>query len=90
MSKINWSGPIVLAAAGASMYALLVLIVLGLTHTWQETVLVSGFALFGMIAMTYEVGHKVYWRLGRRLTFLLLFAVPTAIAALEYARRLAL
>lgn len=90
MSNGNWVGRIVLAAAAAGMYALLGLIVLGWTQTWRESVLLSGFALFGMIAMTYEVGHKAYWRQGRRVTFALLFAAPTIVAALEYLRRLAL
>lgn len=90
MSRKKWSGPIVLASAAAAMYAALALVVLVWTQDWRESVLLSGFAIFGMVAMGYEVGHKGYWRLGQRGTFALIFVLPTVIALLEYVRRLVL
>jgi Na+/proline symporter len=90
MSQRNWSGPIVLVSVAAAMYAVLGLIVFVWTDGLRESVLLSGFGLFGMVALAYEVGHKGYWRLGRRVTFALVFALPTVIALVGYLRRLVL
>ena len=90
MNQTNWAGPIVLVAAAVVMYAVLSLIVFVWTEEWRESILLSGFALFGMVAIAYEVGHKTYWRLDRRRTFVLVFVLPTVVALLEYVRRLVL
>ena len=90
MTRKSWSGPMVFVSAAAAMYGLLGLILLAGTEEWRERVLLSGFALFGMVALAYEVGHKGYWRLGRQVTFALVFALPTVIALVAYLGRLVL
>ena len=90
MSRKNWSGPILLASLAVTLFTFCALIVFGLAAGWRDSVLVSGFFLFGMAALSYELGYKVYWRQGRRFVFAVLFALPTAIAALAYLRRLVL
>jgi hypothetical protein len=87
MTQGSWAGPIALASLVVTLYTVGALVIFVWTDGWQERILLSGFALFGMVALAYELGYKHYWRVGRRIVFTLIFALPITLAAAEYVRR---